>query len=143
PPSTPTPRGPTAWTATWPSTRRRSRRWGTSRGPSPAPTPPPSGSARPASGPGSAVALRPEIRALLDQQAAPGRPPLHRQSVAQARAFHSDDAAALNGEPVPVAAVADRTVPGPGGGLPGRGHTPGGRAAFPIVVFFPRGGWGV
>ena len=87
------------------------------------------------------MALRPEIRALLDQQAASARPPLHRQSVAQARAFHTDDAAALNGEPVPVAAVADRTVPGPGGELPVRVYTPEGEPPFPIVVFFHGGGW--
>jgi acetyl esterase len=88
-----------------------------------------------------AVALRPEIRALLDQQAASGRPPLHRQSVAQARAFHNRDAAALNGEAAPVAAVADRAVPGPGGELPVRVYTPQGEAPFPIVVFFHGGGW--
>jgi acetyl esterase len=87
------------------------------------------------------VALRPEIRALLDQQAASGRPPLHRQSVAQARAFHTQDAAPLNGEAVPVAAVADRAVPGPGGDLPVRVYTPEGEAPFPIVVFFHGGGW--
>jgi acetyl esterase len=87
------------------------------------------------------VALRPEIRALLDHQAASGRPPLHRQSVAQARAFHIQDAAALNGAAVPVAAVADRAVPGPGGDLPVRVYTPEGEAPFPIVVFFHGGGW--
>jgi acetyl esterase len=87
------------------------------------------------------VALRPEIRALLDQQAASGRPPLHRQSVTQARAFHTEDAAPLNGEPVPVAAVADRAVPGPGGDLPVRVYTPEGSPPFPIVVFFHGGGW--
>jgi acetyl esterase len=87
------------------------------------------------------VALRPEIRALLDQQAASGRPPLHRQSVAQARAFHTGDAAALNGEAAPVAAAADRAVPGPGGDLPVRVYTPEGEAPFPIVVFFHGGGW--
>ena len=87
------------------------------------------------------MALRPEIRALLDQQAASGRPPLHRQSVTQARAFHTEDAAPLNGEPVPVAAVADRAVPGPGGDLPVRVYTPEGEPPFPIVVFFHGGGW--
>jgi acetyl esterase len=78
---------------------------------------------------------------LLDRQAASGRPPLERQSVAQARAFHLQDAAALNGEAVPVAAVADRTVPGPAGELPVRVYTPEGAAPFPIVVFFHGGGW--
>ena len=66
------------------------------------------------------MALLPEIRSLLDQQATSGRPPLHHQSVEQARAFHVADAAALNGPPAPVAAVADRLVPGPAGELPVR-----------------------
>jgi acetyl esterase/lipase len=87
------------------------------------------------------VALQPEIQALLERQAASGRPPLHRQSVAQARAFHVEDAAALNGPAVPVAAVADRLVPGPAGELPVRVYTPEGSPPFPIVVFFHGGGW--
>jgi acetyl esterase len=87
------------------------------------------------------VALRPEIKALLDRQATSGRPPLHRQSVEQARAFHVADAAALNGPPAAVAAVADRLVPGPAGELPVRVYTPEGSPPFPIVVFFHGGGW--
>lgn len=87
------------------------------------------------------MALLPEIRSLLDQQATSGRPPLHHQSVEQARAFHVADAAALNGPPAPVAAVADRRVPGPAGELPVRVYTPEGSPPFPIVVFFHGGGW--
>jgi acetyl esterase len=87
------------------------------------------------------VALQPEIAALLERQAASGRPPLHRQSVEQARAFHVEDAAALNGPAVPVAAVADRLVPGPAGELPVRVYTPEGAAPLPIVVYFHGGGW--
>ncbi|MFL6190739.1 MAG: alpha/beta hydrolase [Actinomycetes bacterium] len=87
------------------------------------------------------MALLPEIRSLLDQQATSGRPPLHHQSVEQARAFHAADAAALNGPPAPVAAVADRRVPGPAGELPVRVYTPEGSPPFPIVVFFHGGGW--
>jgi acetyl esterase len=87
------------------------------------------------------VALLPELRSLLDQQATSGRPPLHHQSVEQARAFHAADAAALNGPQAPVAAVADRRVPGPAGELPVRIYTPEGEPPFPIVVFFHGGGW--
>jgi acetyl esterase len=87
------------------------------------------------------MTLAPEIRALLDRQGASGRPSLERQSVAEARAFHLQDAAALNGDAPAVAAVADRTVPGPVGELPVRVYTPEGEAPFPIVVFFHGGGW--
>jgi acetyl esterase len=87
------------------------------------------------------MALLPEIKALLDRQAASGRPPLHRQSVEQARAFHVQDAPALNGPPAAVAAVADQMIPGPAGELPVRVYTPEGSPPFPIVVFFHGGGW--
>ncbi|HET9292233.1 MAG TPA: alpha/beta hydrolase [Actinomycetes bacterium] len=87
------------------------------------------------------MAVAPEIQELLDRLAASGRPPLHRQSVSQARAFHVQDAPAQNGPAVPVAAVADRTVPGPGGELPVRVYTPEGTGPFPIVVWFHGGGW--
>jgi acetyl esterase len=87
------------------------------------------------------MAVAPEIRALLDQMDAWGRPPLHHQSVEQARAFHVEDAPALNGPAAPVAAVADRIVPGPDSGLPVRVYTPEGEPPFPIVVFFHGGGW--
>jgi acetyl esterase len=87
------------------------------------------------------VAVAPEIRALLDQLAASGRPPLQDQSVEQARAFHDQDAVALNGPAAPVAAVGDRLVPGPAGELPVRVYTPEGEPPFPIVVWFHGGGW--
>ena len=87
------------------------------------------------------MALLPEIRALLEQQAASGRPPLHRQSVEQARVFHIQDAPALNGPAAAVAAVADQVIPGPGGELSVRVYTPQGSPPFPIVVFFHGGGW--
>ncbi|HEV3464744.1 MAG TPA: alpha/beta hydrolase fold domain-containing protein, partial [Actinomycetota bacterium] len=87
------------------------------------------------------MALLPEIRALLDRMAASDRPPLERQSVAQARAFHDQDAAALNGPATPVGSVQDRVVPGPAGDLPVRVYTPEGSPPFPIVVWFHGGGW--
>ena len=87
------------------------------------------------------MALLPEIKALLDRQATSGRPPLHHQSVEEARAFHIADADAQNGPPAAVAAVDDPLVPGPAGELPVRIYTPEGEPPFPIVVFFHGGGW--
>jgi acetyl esterase len=87
------------------------------------------------------MALLPEIRALLDQQDASGRPPLHQQSVPEARAFHLADARALNGPSAPVASVQDRSIPGAAGDLPVRVYTPEGEPPFPIVVWFHGGGW--
>jgi acetyl esterase len=87
------------------------------------------------------VALLPEIRALLDQMAARGRPPLHRQAVAQARAFYVEDSPDLIGPAAAMASVAGRVVPGPAGDLPVRVYTPEGEPPFPIVVWFHGGGW--
>ena len=87
------------------------------------------------------MALLPEIRALLDQMDARGRPPLHRQAVAQARAFYVEDSPDLIGPAAVVASVAGRVVPGPAGDLQVRVYTPEGEPPFPIVVWFHGGGW--
>jgi acetyl esterase len=87
------------------------------------------------------VAVRPEIQALLARMAAAGDPPLERQSVAEARRLHAAGAAALHGPPPPLAAVADRAIPGPAGDLRVRVYTPPGEPPFPIVVWLHGGGW--
>jgi len=87
------------------------------------------------------MSLEPEIEALLARMAASGAPPLERQSVAEARRLHAASAATLHGPPVPVAAVTDRTIPGPAGDLRVRVYTPHGEPPFPIVVWFHGGGW--
>jgi acetyl esterase len=87
------------------------------------------------------VTVQPEIEALLARMAAAGAPPLERQSVAEARRLHAASAATLQGPPVPVAAAADRTIPGPAGDLRVRVYTPHGEPPFPIVVWFHGGGW--
>ena len=48
--------------------------------------------------------------------------------------------AALDGEPIPLAGVEDRTIPGPAGEIPVRIYTPEGSGPFPVVVFFHGGG---
>jgi acetyl esterase len=87
------------------------------------------------------MALLPEMQALLERVAASGRPRLERQSVAQARAFHDQDAPALNGPAAEMASVRDQMVPGPAGELPVRVYTPDGEPPFPMVVWFHGGGW--
>jgi acetyl esterase len=87
------------------------------------------------------MTLRPEIEAQLARMAAAGVPPLERQSVAEARRRHAASADALHGPPVPVAAAADRSIPGPAGDLPVRVYTPHGEPPFPILVWFHGGGW--
>jgi acetyl esterase len=84
--------------------------------------------------------LDPQAQALLDQMAATGAPPLHAQSVEEARqavaAF-----AQLGGDPEPVSRVEDRKLPGPDGAIPVRIYTPAGSGPFPLLVYFHGGGW--
>jgi acetyl esterase len=87
------------------------------------------------------MAVDPQIQALLDRMKASGAPPMHELSVAEARKAFVAASAGVNGPPVQVAAVADRTVPGPAGEIPVRVYTPHGEPPFPIVVYFHGGGW--
>ena len=84
--------------------------------------------------------LDPQAQALLDQLAALGAPAFHEKTPEQARA---DTIAGIGafGDPPEVAAVEDRTIPGPDGELPIRIYTPEGDAPHGGVVFFHGGGW--
>jgi acetyl esterase/lipase len=84
--------------------------------------------------------LDPQAQALLAVIAAPGMPPLHAQSVADARAAVLAFAQ-LGGEPEPVSQIEDRQLPGPDGAIPVRIYTPAGSGPLPVLVFFHGGGW--
>jgi acetyl esterase len=86
------------------------------------------------------MALDPQARAVLDQMAKMGNPPINELSAEEARRA-SEAMASLHGGSEPVAAVEDRTVPGPGGGIPVRIYTPEGREPFPVLMYFHGGGW--
>ncbi|MGH9032807.1 MAG: alpha/beta hydrolase, partial [Acidimicrobiia bacterium] len=83
--------------------------------------------------------LAPAARNLLDAMAAAGTPPLWELSIEDVRANRE----LLGGleEPVPVADVEDRVVPGPGGDLPVRIYTPDGDSPRPLIVYFHGGGF--
>jgi len=57
------------------------------------------------------------------------------------RKYVHDSSTAYPPLEVPLAGIADRTIPGPGGPLPVRIYTPEGQGSFPVVVFFHGGGW--
>ena len=84
--------------------------------------------------------LDPQAKAVLDQFASMGGPPLHEMSVAQARELILG-MVALAGEPESIARIENRTVPGPAGEIPIRIYTPVGTAPFPVLVYFHGGGW--
>ena len=84
--------------------------------------------------------LDPQAKAVLDQFASMGGPPLHEMSVAQARELILG-MVALAGEPESIAQMENRTVPGPAGQIPVRIYTPVGTAPFPVLVYLHGGGW--
>jgi acetyl esterase len=84
--------------------------------------------------------LDPQVQALLDQMAAADRPALHETSPAEARAAMTA-LAALGKYPDPLAAIADRSIPGPAGPIPVRVYTPQEQQPLPVVVYFHGGGW--
>ncbi|HEX4248309.1 MAG TPA: alpha/beta hydrolase, partial [Pseudonocardia sp.] len=84
--------------------------------------------------------VHPEAQQLLDALVAMGLPPTEEQTVPAARAGTAGFVA-LQGDPVPVASVVDRTVPGPAGDIPVRVYTPAGEGPLPVVVYFHGGGW--
>jgi acetyl esterase len=86
------------------------------------------------------MALDPQARAILDQMAEMGGPPIDELSAAEARRA-SEALAAMQGVGEPVAIVEDRTLPGPGGDIPIRIYTPAGKGPLPLLVYFHGGGW--
>src|SRR2546428_1348707 len=84
--------------------------------------------------------LDPQTQAVLEMMAAMSAPPVHTQSVEEARQTMAM-MAVMAGEPEPVGKVEDRDIAGPEGTIPVRIYTPEGKAPFPVLVFFHGGGW--
>lgn len=83
--------------------------------------------------------LDPQFKALL--AALPPFPDIRTMSVPQLRDIVHRSSITAPPLPVPLASIADRNIPGPGGTLPVRIYTPMGSGPFPIVVYFHGGGW--
>src|SRR6202049_1557675 len=83
--------------------------------------------------------LDPDMKALLDQMAAAKLASFHQMTPAAAREQMARRMA--SGDPVPVARVEDRTLPGPSGDIPIRIYTPSGTGPFGALVYFHGGGW--
>jgi acetyl esterase len=86
------------------------------------------------------VALHPQARAILDQMTQTGNKPIKELSVDEARQA-SEALSAMQGLTEPVASVENRTLPGPGGGIPVRIYAPFGKGPFPVLLYFHGGGW--
>ncbi|HEV2343400.1 MAG TPA: alpha/beta hydrolase [Actinocrinis sp.] len=85
--------------------------------------------------------LHPEVEAMRARKAREGTAPLYTLSLAEARAADLADIQAASGTGEPVAAVADRTIPGPGGRLRIRIYEPDHGRGRPALVYFFGGGW--
>jgi acetyl esterase len=84
--------------------------------------------------------LDPQAQAFLEQLAAAGAPPLHELSVEEARQVIVQ-LFGTQGDPEPVGAVQERTIPGAAGEMLTRIYTPSGTGPFPVLVYFHGGGW--
>ncbi|WP_435063674.1 alpha/beta hydrolase [Halobaculum sp. EA56] len=85
-------------------------------------------------------ALDPQVEAYLHELSERGLPPLYRLPLREARETYRD-LCVPDEPPDDVAAVTDRTVPGPAGEVPVRVYTPRGDGPHPPLVFFHGGGW--
>ena len=83
--------------------------------------------------------LDPQAQGFLEQLAAAGAPPLHELPVAEARRVFVA-LLGTQGDPEPVGAVEERTIPGAGGEMPARIYSPYGIGPFPVLVYFHGGG---
>lgn len=83
--------------------------------------------------------LDPRIKAMLDR--APGFPRARSVPVEQLRAIIRQYASAAPKLPVELAAVSDRSIPGPAGALPVRIYKPLGKAPHPMLLYFHGGGF--
>lgn len=93
--------------------------------------------------------VEPQMQAVLDAAKALNPKPPHALKPTEARQqpTAADAVKSLlqkqgkSTEPERVAKVENRTIPGPQGELPVRVYTPEGRGPFPVVVYFPGGGF--
>jgi acetyl esterase len=85
--------------------------------------------------------LHPQARKMLDDMAAAGAKPNFTLSVQEARDNMLARVSTYAGEPVTLARVEDRLIPGPGGGLPVRLYWPENTGILPAFVYFHGGGW--
>jgi acetyl esterase len=84
--------------------------------------------------------LAPHAPPFLDPFAATGAPPLHDLSGARARQV-TVTLFGTQGEPEPVGAVQDGTIPGAAGEMPARRYPPHGTGPFPLLCSAHGGGW--
>lgn len=86
------------------------------------------------------AALDPQVRAVLDEKAALGLPPLEVLTPEEGRRQQRDTAPYWS-EGAPAMAVEERTLPGPAGDIRVRLYDPGVPAPAPALIYIHGGGW--
>ncbi len=84
--------------------------------------------------------VHPQIAEVLKAQAAAKLRPIETLTPAAARAQMEETARARKAEPLPVAQVEDRVIPGPGGPMTLRLYWPNATAPVPAIVYYHGGG---
>ena len=85
--------------------------------------------------------LDPQIREILEEAEAAGRPPLETLSPVEARQAAIDGLAPHKGQPEPVNRVEDISIAGPESTIRLRVYTPESEEPRPALVYFHGGGW--
>src|SRR5438067_13092409 len=84
--------------------------------------------------------LHPQIEAVLKAQAAAGLRPIEALTPAEARAQMEETARARKAEPLPVARVEERMIPGPAGEIRLRLYWPQAAEPVPAILYYHGGG---
>jgi acetyl esterase len=84
--------------------------------------------------------LHPQIQQVLQAMAEAGLRPIEAMTPAEARAQMEMTARAREAAPLPVARVAERTIPGPAGMIRMRLYWPNEAASVPAIVYYHGGG---
>jgi acetyl esterase len=84
--------------------------------------------------------LHPQIAQILDAMAKAELRPIEAMTPAEARAQMEMTARARQAEPLPVAKVEDRMIPGPAGAIPLRLYWPNAAGPLPVIVYYHGGG---
>ena len=84
--------------------------------------------------------LHPQIVNALEVMAKLGLKPIEAMSPDEARRQMEETASSRRAEPLPVARVEDRTIPGPAGQMPVRLYWPSAAGPAPAIAYYHGGG---
>jgi acetyl esterase len=84
--------------------------------------------------------LHPQVVKAIEAMRAAGLRPIEAMTPAEARAQMEETARARKAEPLPIAGIEERTMPGPAGPIRLRFYSPNAAAPVPAIVYFHGGG---